>query len=87
MFSAKYCFLMLHRPLLHIRSVLLTMERSILNLQDIIVFILTAPFVWYGYIIPRKKHFVQCKKTITYYRNTLYVISLSCIDPLLPHLL
>ena len=33
---------------------------------------LTAPFVWYGFIIAPKKRFVQSEKAIADYRKKLY---------------
>ena len=72
MLSAKNCLPMQHRPLLHIRSVPLTIERSIPCIQDILFFIFTAPFVWCDFIISQEKEPVQCQKSIADYRKKLY---------------
>ena len=72
MFSAKSCLSIQHRPVLHIRSVPLTIERSIPSTWDILLYIFTAPFVWYDFIIAPKKQSVQSEKAIADYRKKLY---------------
>lgn len=72
MVSAKYYFPLLHRPVLHIRSLPLTTERSTESAFGILLFMFTAPFVWYDLIITQGSAFVQCRKVIAYYRKMLY---------------
>ena len=72
MVSAKYYFPLLHRPVLHIRSLPLTMGRSNESAYCILLFIFTAPFVWYDPIITPGTEIVQCIKTISHYRKMLY---------------
>ena len=69
--------------MLHIRSVPLTIERSIPSIQDILFFIFTAPFVWCDFSISHRKQLVQCEKSITDYRKMLYML-LKCKSHLIP---